>query len=76
MEFQVADVTQSLISVADMVDRGSRVTFEPGLARVMHIATGKCIDLKREGKTYYLEMVVPSGADEERESGFTRPEKR
>ena len=72
LHFQVADVTQALISVAGLVDAGNRVSFEPGGAHIHHLASGRKINIAREGNAYLLDMMIE---DADAAPGFTRPEK-
>ena len=77
LHFQVAEVTQALISVADLVDGGNRVAFEPGKAYIQHLASGHRVNITREGNAYLLDMLIPDAdAPAETASGFARPEEQ
>ena len=77
LHFQVADVTQALVSVASLVDGGNRVAFEPGGAYVHHLASGRRVSVAREGNAYLLDMLIEDKEfPEEAAPGFTRPEKQ
>ena len=78
MQFQVADVTQPLISVAQMVDAGHVVMFTETGGWIHHLSTGKRIRLPRVGNTFVLDMHETAASEEEEggaeASAFRRPE--
>ena len=65
--FQVAEITQPLVSVADLCDAGNRVVFEKGGGYIRHLASGRQIRLPRDGKTFRLEMKVTAPPEEEKD---------
>ncbi len=57
--FQVADVTQPLLSVAHLTAAGNRVEFGDTDGRIVHLTTGRSIALeKRRGGIYILKMFI------------------
>ena len=67
MHFQVAEVDRPLISVARLVDAGNRVVFEPSGGSITHVATGRSVQLLRDGNVYALDMHIPPALEEEEE---------
>ena len=65
MHFQVAGVTQPLVSVAGLVDAGNVVIFDAKGGLVHHRKSGRQIRLPREGNTFLLDMEVASKPEEE-----------
>ena len=59
MHFQLAEVDRPLISVARLVDAGNRVVFGPTGGFIAHVATGRKVQLVRDGNVYLLDMRVP-----------------
>ena len=90
MPFQLAEVDRPLLSVARLVDAGHRVTFGPTGGFITHVASGRRVQLARDGNVYTLAMHLPpepegKGGQEAGEakpvgeapaSGFARPEGR
>ena len=85
LRFEVAEVTQPLVSVAGLCDAGNVVIFHKGGGFIHSVASKKRVRLARAGNTYVLDMVVPPAAAEEEEdrdsddspaaaSAFRRPE--
>ena len=81
MHFQLAEVGRPLISVARLVDAGNRVVFGPTGGFIAHVATGRRVQLVRDGNVYALEMHLPPEEEEKEErpakdrSERDRPEK-
>ena len=67
LRFQVAEVTQPLVSVAGLCDAGHAVIFHKGGGFIHNVTTKKKIRLARAGNTYVLDMVLPPAAAEEEE---------
>ena len=65
MHFQVAGVTQPLVSVAGLVDGGNVVVFDKSGGFVHHRATGRRIQLPRVGNTFVLDMTITRQPEEE-----------
>ena len=58
VEFQIAPVHKTLLSVSKMVDRGHRVVFDPEWSYVEDIATGEKTTLVRKRGLYVLRAWV------------------
>ena len=67
LRFQVAEVTQPLVSVAGLCDAGHAVIFHKGGGFIHNVTTKKKVRLARAGNTYVLDMVLPPAAAEEEE---------
>ena len=65
MHFQLAEVDRPLISVARLVDAGNRVVFGPTGGFIAHVATGRRVQLVRDGNVYTLDMHLPPDPEEE-----------
>ena len=65
IHFQVAGVTQPLVSVAGLVDAGNVVLFDAKGGLVHHRRSGRQIRLPRVGNTYVLDMEVTGKPEEE-----------
>ena len=91
MHFQVAEVDRPLISVVRLVDAGNRVVFGPTGGFIAHVATGRRVQLVRDGNVYTLDMHLPPepagekgqkevevthGPEDAPTAGFARPERR
>ena len=84
LRFEVAEVTQPLISVAGLCDAGNIVIFHKKGGFIHSLTSKKKVRLDRSGNTYVLDMVSPTAAAEEEEGGkqaeaaaaaaFRRPE--
>ena len=86
LRFEVAEVTQPLVSVAGLCDANNVVIFHKGGGFIHSLTSKKRVRLARAGNTYVLDMVVPPASAEEEETGdleagdleeasFRRPEK-
>ena len=69
MHFQVAGVTQPLVSVAGLVDGGNAVVFDKSGGFVHHRASGRRVQLPRVGNTFVLDMTIPRQPEEEGSGG-------
>ena len=58
LEFQVAPVHKTLLSVSKMVDKGCRVVFDPEWSYVEDIASGERTTLTRKRGLYVLQAWV------------------
>ena len=91
MPFQLAEVDRPLISVARLVDAGNRVVFGPTGGFIAHVATGRRVQLVRDGNVFTLDMHLPpepegekgqekaeeaQGPEDAAAPGFARPEGR
>ena len=90
MPFQLAEVDRPLLSVARLVDAGNRATFGPTGGFITHVASGRRVQLARDGNVYTLAMHLPPEPEgkegqetgeakpvgEAPASGFARPEGR
>ena len=82
LHFQVAEITQPLVSVAGLVDGGNVVVFSEKGGYVHNPRTGRKIQLPRVGNTFCLDMKVSAQLEEEKGDGgaeipastFRRPE--
>jgi hypothetical protein len=81
LRFEVAEVTQPLISVAGLCDAGNVVIFHNKGGFIHSLTSKKKVRLARAGNTYVLDMMLPTAAAEEEETGgkavaaaFRRPE--
>ena len=72
MHFQLAEVGRPLISVARLVDAGNRVVFGPTGGFIAHAATGRRVQLVRDGNVYTLDMHVTPEQEEEGRAGKGR----
>jgi hypothetical protein len=70
MPFQVAEVERPLISVAQLTSAGNRVVLGDTGGQMVHIASGKTIELVRRGGVYLLLMDMGVGIGVA--SGFPR----
>ncbi len=70
MPFQVAEVERPLISVAQLTSAGNRVVLGDTGGQIVHIASGKTIELVRRGGVYLLLMDMGVGIGVA--SGFPR----
>ena len=68
MPFQVAEVERPLISVTQLTAAGHQVVLGPAGGQIVHVASGRTIDLVKRGGVYLLLMNVGIGAA----SGFPR----
>ena len=68
MHFQVAGITQPLISVAGLVDAGNLVVFAADGGWVHHQSSGRRVRLPRVGNTFVLDMKVAESPEEEKEA--------
>ena len=59
--FQVADITQPLLSVAKLAAKGHDVTFNGDTGRITHLESGKSIRFYRQGGVYMLHVWVRPG---------------
>ena len=75
MPFQLAEVDRPLLSVARLVDAGNRVTFGPTGGFIVNVATGRRVQLARDGNVYTLAMHLPPEPEgvESREAGEAKP---
>ena len=71
MHFQLAEVDRPLISVARLVDAGNRVVFGPTGGFIVHVATGRKVQLVRDGNVYTLDMHLTPEPEEEGRGGAT-----
>ena len=77
MHFQLAEVDRPLISVARLVDAGNRVVFGPTGGFIVHVATGRKVQLVRDGNVYTLDMhLTPEPEEEGREGSGDAEEER
>ena len=53
--------------MARLVGAGNRVVFEPSGGSITHVATGRCVQLLRDGNVYALDMHLPPALEEEEE---------
>jgi len=80
LHFEVAEVTQPLVSVAGLCDAGNVVIFHKKGAFIHSLTSQKKVRLARVGNTYVLDMVLPTAPAEEEckggraETAFRRPE--
>ena len=65
MHFQVAGITQPLISVAGLADAGNLVVFDADGGWVHHRLSGRRVRLPRVGNTFVLDMKVAGSPEEE-----------
>ena len=72
MRFQLAEVGRPLISVARLVDAGNRVVFGPTGGFIAHVATGRKVQLVRDGNVYTLDMHLTPEPEEEGREGKGR----
>ena len=68
MPFQVAEVERPLISVTQLTSAGHRVVLGPAGGQIVHVVSGRTIDLVKRGGVYLLLMTVGIGVA----SGFPR----
>ena len=68
MPFQVAEVERPLISVTQLTSAGHRVVLGDTGGQIVHVASGRTIDLVKRGGVYLLLMNVGIGVA----SGFPR----
>jgi len=68
MPFQVAEVERPLISVTQLTAAGHRVVVGPAGGQIVHVASGRTIDLVKRGGVYLLLMNMGIGVA----SGFPR----
>ena len=68
MPFQVAEVERPLISVTQLTAAGHRVVLGPAGGQIVHVASGRTIDLVKRGGVYLLLMNMGIGVA----SGFPR----
>ena len=68
MPFQVAEVERPLISVAQFTSAGNRVVLGDAGGQIVHVESGRTIDLIRRGGVYLLLMNMGIGVA----SGFPR----
>ena len=68
MPFQVAEVERPLISVTQLTAAGHRVVLGPDGGQIVHVASGRTIDLVKRGGVYLLLMNMGIGVA----SGFPR----
>ena len=66
LHFQVADITNALVSVANLCDAGNVVVFGKQGGLIHHLQTGHRIRLPREGNAFYLDMKVAVEPEEEK----------
>ena len=66
MPFQVAEVERPLISVTQLTAAGHRVVLGTAGGQIVHVASGRTIDLVKRGGVYLLLMSVGAA------SGFPR----
>ena len=78
IHFQVAQVMEPLVSIAQMVDTDHIVVLRKTGGLAYNIATKQKISLPRVGNKFYLDMKVPAPEEEEEVQGpaptFCRPE--
>ena len=56
MTFLVADVNQILVSVVDICDNGSEVTFTATGGKIASIKTGRITKFRRHGHVYVVDI--------------------
>ena len=79
--FQVADITQPLLSVAKLAAKGHAVSFQGDTGTIVEKTTGRSIKFHRQGGVYMLHVWVRPGpltgvskaCAAEKASGFHRP---
>ena len=61
MEVQIADVKNTLASVARMCEAGNRVVFDPKGSYIEHLDTGARTEIEKGEDGYRIRMWVPKG---------------
>ena len=76
LHFHVAQITQPLVSVAQLVDAGNVVAFDDKGGWIHHLKSGRRIRLPRVGNAFVLDMKVATEPEEEKgaAASFRRPE--
>ena len=78
MTWQVAEIERPLISVSHLSASGHNVVLGKDKGEVVHIATGRKVQIHRKGGVYVLRMWVPATESKGQQvpraaSGFPRP---
>ena len=66
MTAQIADVSNTLGSVHQMIKAGNRVHFESGLCYIEHIRTGKRTPIVEKNGTFEVGIWVPRASKQQR----------